>query len=170
MTRVLRESTARRVGIISDTHGRLDDVVLDLFAGVDRIVHAGDVGGPEILAALERVAPVTAVRGNVDRDRWAWDLPLEARVEVGGRTLLVGHIRDDLLRANDPAAEGVAAVVFGHSHQPLVEWREGILFLNPGSEGNRRFHLPRAVAFLEIGDGLLRPEIVILEEGTSPSR
>ena len=157
-----------RVGVISDTHGRLDPVVLQLFAGVDRIIHAGDVGTPQVLDGLARVAPVTAVRGNVDGGGWAWDLPVEARLSLGGATLLVGHILDDLLRANDPVREGVSAVVFGHSHKPLVERRDGILFLNPGSAGNRRFRLPRAVALLEIGPGGLRPEIVILEEGAPP--
>lgn len=152
--------------MISDTHGRLDPAVLQLFAGVEGIVHAGDVGSPEVLEGLRRIAPVTVVRGNVDRGGWAWDLPLEARVTIAGRTLLVGHVRETLLAANDPATEGVAAVIVGHSHKPLVEWREGILYLNPGSAGNRRFHLPRAVALLDVGPTVLRPEIVILEEGT----
>lgn len=155
--------------MISDTHGRLDPAVLDLFAGVEGIVHAGDVGSPDVLAGLRPVAPVTVVRGNVDRDAWAWDLPLEARLTVAGRTLLVGHIREALLAAHDPVAEGVAAVIVGHSHKPLVEWREGILYLNPGSAGNRRFHLPRAVALLDVGPTVLRPQIIILEEG-SPGR
>ena len=156
-----------RVGVISDTHGRLDPDVLALFSGVDHIIHAGDVGSPAVLEGLRRLAPVTAVRGNVDTGGWAWDLPVEARVTLGGATLLVGHIRDELLARNDPAAEGVAAVIVGHSHKPALEWQRGILHLNPGSAGNRRFRLPRAAALLEIGPDGLDARIVILEEGTA---
>jgi putative phosphoesterase len=159
------------VGVISDTHGRLDPAVLTLFAGVDHIVHAGDVGSAAVLDGLRAIAPVTAVRGNVDGGGWAWALPLEARVTFGGATLLVGHIREELLAHNDPVAEGVAGVIVGHSHKPALEWRGGILHLNPGSAGNRRFRLPRAVALLDIGPWPqgLAARIVILEEG-SPGR
>ncbi|GAB4260464.1 MAG: metallophosphoesterase family protein [Thermoleophilia bacterium] len=156
------------LGVISDTHGLLDPRVLPLFAGVDGIVHAGDIGSSAVLEGLRALAPVTAVRGNVDRDGWAWDLSAYEEVEAGGRRLLVGHICEQLLRDHDPAAEGYAAVIVGHSHAPEIAWREGVLYFNPGSAGRRRFHLPRAVGLLEITAGVLRPRIVVLEEGAAP--
>ncbi len=152
-------------GVISDTHARLLPDVLEALEGVDGILHAGDVGSAQVLTGLEAIAPVWAVRGNVDHAPWALQLPQERVVEVVGRRVLLGHIRGDLTRSGEPAARGMDAVIFGHSHRPLVEWHEGVLYLNPGSAGPRRFGLPRAVALLEIGVPGLDPRIVMLEEG-----
>ena len=117
-------------------------------AGVERIVHAGDIGNPEVLDALARVAPVTAVRGNNDRGGWASDIPETEVVEVGGVSLYVLHDLHEL--DLDPRAAGFAAVIAGHSHQPRVEARDGVLYLNPGSAGPRRFKLPISLARLTV--------------------
>lgn len=154
-----------RLGVLSDTHGRLDDDTLARLDGVDAILHAGDIGTPDVLTRLEAVAPVYAVRGNVDVSPWALELPTQRRVAACGRRILLGHIRDDLLR--DPAgAAGVDVVVFGHSHKPHEEWRDGVLWLNPGAAGPRRFHLPRAMAELTIDPRGIHPEVIILQPGT----
>ena len=153
-----------RIGVISDTHGRLDAAVFQLFQGAGHIIHAGDIGAHWILADLARVAPVTAVRGNVDRDPWAWDLPAQAELEVCGTRILVGHVREDLLRTNSPKAEGFGVVIMGHSHKPAISSHDDVLYLNPGSAGPRRFVLPRACALLTIAGGVPSAEIVILEE------
>jgi putative phosphoesterase len=151
------------VGVISDTHGLLDPNVPELFAGVSLILHAGDVGDPRILASLGAVAPVAAVRGNMDGSGWAWDLPEEEVVEVGGARVLLGHKEADLLRRHDPARERFDAVVSGHSHRPKMEWKEGVLYLNPGSAGPKRFALPCCLALLEVTAGpCLRPWLVYL--------
>lgn len=155
------------VGVISDTHGRLDLRVLEVFQGVDHIIHAGDVGTGAVLEGLRALAPVTAVRGNIDTGPLGWNLPPETEVELCGARILVGHIRAELLKHNFPALEGYRAVIVGHSHKPAIEWHQDVLYLNPGSAGPRRFNLPRAVARLRIGAQGLRPEIVILEEGSS---
>ena len=134
-------------------HGLVRPEALAALAGVSRIVHAGDVGAPAVLRALARVAPVTAVRGNNDRGAWAARLPVTARVDVGGRRLLVVHERPHRM-ARAPAA-GIDVVVTGHSHRPLVERRDGVLFVNPGSAGPRRFALPVTIARLVVsGDGI----------------
>ena len=144
--------------------------MFEVFEGVDHIVHAGDIGALAVLDGLRAVAPVTAVRGNVDRDGWAFDLPDETVLRLGGVRLLVRHIKEEVLRLHDPAAEGYAAVIVGHSHVPAIDRRQGVLYLNPGSAGNRRFHLPRAVALLEAGADGLKPEIIILEEASGAAR
>jgi putative phosphoesterase len=153
-----------RIGVISDTHGRLDAAVPELFRGVTHIVHAGDVGAASIFADLARIAPLTAVRGNVDRDAWAWDLPAQAELEVCGVRLLIGHIKEELLRANSPEAEGFSVVITGHSHKPAISSHHGVLYLNPGSAGPRRFALPRACALVTIAEGVASAEIVTLDE------
>jgi uncharacterized protein len=132
------------LGLISDTHGLLRPEALDALAGVDRIVHAGDVGGDGILQPLREIAPVTAVRGNVDRGPWSRELPDTATLQVGGVRILVLHIRDELPRRlpGGPAAAGFDAVIHGHSHQSAIEDEGGVLFVNPGSAGPRRFDLP----------------------------
>ena len=152
---------AARVGLISDTHGLLRDAAVEALRGVDHIVHAGDVGDPWILQRLGALAPVTAVRGNVDNGAWAHELPPSAEVEAGGSWLHVRHILDEL--DLDPAAAGFAAVIFGHSHRPSVEERRGVLYLNPGSAGPRRFRLPVSVAILDVGPDGLDARIVPLE-------
>jgi putative phosphoesterase len=149
------------VGVISDTHGLLRPEALAALAGLDAIVHAGDVGSPEILQALSALAPVTAVRGNNDRERWARTLPETAVVEIGGVRLYVLHDVKEL--GLDPRARGFAAVVSGHSHQARAETRDGVLFFNPGSAGPRRFRLPICVGRLTIASGQVRGRIVELE-------
>jgi len=144
-------SASLRVGLISDTHDLVRPEALAFLAGSDRIVHAGDVCGPAVLAALAALAPVTAVRGNNDRGAWAARLRASELVEVGGVWLYAIH---DLAEIDiDPAAAGVAVVVSGHSHRPLVERRDGVLYVNPGSAGPRRFSLPISVGELTIRAG-----------------
>jgi putative phosphoesterase len=136
------------VGVISDTHGLLRPEALDALRGADVIVHAGDIGSPDVLKALSSVAPVTAVRGNNDRGPWANKLPETAVVEIGRVRLYVLHDVKEL--ALDPRARGFAAVVSGHSHKPNAEERDDVLFFNPGSAGPRRFRLPISIGRLEI--------------------
>ena len=125
------------VGVISDTHGLLRPQALAALRGADMIIHAGDVGNPEVIKTLSGIAPTFAVRGNIDKAGWAADLPMTELVDVGERLFFVLHEISQL--DLDPATAGFAAVVFGHSHQPLIEMRDGVLFLNPGSAGPRRF-------------------------------
>jgi len=148
------------VGVISDTHGLLRPEAVAALAGVDAIVHAGDIGGAEILDALRRIAPLVAVRGNNDRDAWATSLPVIAKTEIGGRRVWVVHDLKEL--AEDPASANVAVVISGHSHCPRIEHRAGVLLLNPGSAGPRRFSLPVAVARLHLAPAGPRAEIVEL--------
>jgi uncharacterized protein len=141
------------VGVLSDTHGHLYPRVKQLLMGVDHIVHAGDVGSAQLLADLKTLAPVTAVRGNCDLDAWAQTLPLSAELELGGVRILVGHIagRLDLKPGAAGQDEGsFAAVITGHSHMAAMETRDGVLHLNPGSAGPRRYGRPRTVARLTI--------------------
>jgi uncharacterized protein len=140
-----------RVGLISDTHDLVRPEALAFLAGSDRIVHAGDVCRPEVLDALAAIAPMTAVRGNNDRGAWAARLRDSELVEFAGVWLYAIH---DLAQIDiEPRAAGVAVVVCGHSHRPLVERRDGVLFVNPGSAGPRRFSLPISVGELTIVGG-----------------
>jgi putative phosphoesterase len=148
------------IGVLSDTHGVLRPEVLPALAGVEHILHAGDVGDPTILDRLQEVAPVTAIRGNVDVGGTCSLLPETEAVELGGCLVYMLHSLADL-DLNPKAAE-MGVVVFGHSHQPSVEWRDGVLYLNPGSAGPRRFKLPVTVALLRIEDGVAGAEIVPL--------
>jgi uncharacterized protein len=138
------------LGVISDTHGLLRPEAEAALAGVDHIVHAGDIGDPGILPRLARIAPVTAIRGNVDVAAWAADLPAIERATFGGAVVVVVHALNDLPPAE---AEGAAMVVFGHSHRPEIRREGGVLFLNPGSAGPRRFRLPVTLATVAIGPG-----------------
>jgi uncharacterized protein len=149
------------VGVISDTHGLVRPEALAALGGCERIVHAGDIGSPEVLAALGAVAPVTAVRGNNDRFAGAQDIAESEAIEVGGCWLYVLHDLHEL--DLDPRAAGFAAVIAGHSHRPAIEERGGVLFVNPGSAGPRRFTLPVAVARLRLGDGRVRGELITLD-------
>jgi len=149
------------VGVISDTHGLLRPEALAALAGVERIVHAGDIGAPEVLEALGRIAPVTAVRGNNDRAGWAADIPETDVLEIGDVSLYVLHDLHEL--DLDPRAAGFAAVIAGHSHQPRMDERDGVLYLNPGSAGPRRFKLPISLARLTVTGPRLRAELVTLE-------
>jgi hypothetical protein len=146
------------VGVVSDTHGLLRPEALRALEGVDRIVHAGDVGREDILRALESVAPVTAVRGNTDVEPWARRLPPTAVLEIAGARIYAVH--DIAALDIEPKTAGVHAVVFGHSHVPGVEHRDGVIYLNPGSAGPRRLKLPVTVAKLRIEDGGTSAEII----------
>ncbi|RMH09015.1 MAG: metallophosphoesterase [Nitrospirae bacterium] len=145
------------VGIISDTHGLVRPEALEKLSGVSLILHAGDIGTPEVLTALEAVAPVVAVRGNNDRGTWAEKLPATELVQVGAHWVYLLHELDRL--DLDPSAAQISAVIYGHSHRPMAEYRKGVLFLNPGSAGPRRFTLPVAVACLLVENGCLTYEI-----------
>jgi putative phosphoesterase len=148
------------VGVISDTHGLLRPEAVRALQDCDLIIHAGDAGRPEVLAALEAIAPVKAVRGNVDRGAWAQALPETEVVEAGEISIYVLH---DLGALDlDPAAAGFQAVISGHSHQPALEERDGVLHLNPGSAGPRRFRLPVTLARMEVHGKKLEAEIVHL--------
>lgn len=135
-----------RIGLISDTHGLLRPEAQAFLQGCDHIIHAGDIGSPAILDDLGRIAAVTAVRGNNDRGPWADPLPETAVLRLGEAAICVVHDLTDLIV--DPAAEGFQAVVSGHSHQPALAERGGVLYVNPGSAGRRRFRLPVAVGEL----------------------
>ena len=148
------------MGLISDTHGLLRPEAAAALQGAERIVHAGDVGSPEVLDALRRIAPVHAVRGNVDTAPWARSLPEREAVPVGDAFVYVLHDLTDL--DLDPAAAGFVAVVHGHSHRPVVEERRGVLYVNPGSAGPRRFRLPVTVAWLLLSGDSTHAEIVEL--------
>lgn len=151
------------VGVVSDTHGRMHSAVLPALAGVERILHAGDVGDPGILDLLASVAPVVAVRGNVDRGPLAAALSETEVVEIEGASIYLLH---DLAALDlDPGAAGFAAVVSGHSHVPKLETRHGVLYLNPGSCGPRRFDLPITVARMTVEGGRVGAEIVTLGPG-----
>jgi putative phosphoesterase len=149
------------VGVISDTHGLLRPEAVAALEGSELIIHAGDVGNAAILARLAEVAPVHAVRGNTDHGAWAAKLPMAEAVEVEGVGLYVLHILEDL--DLDPGAAGYAAVIHGHSHRPLIERRRGVLYLNPGSAGPRRFNLPITLVRLSVDGGDLEAELVDLE-------
>ncbi|MEH6436571.1 metallophosphoesterase family protein [Massilia sp. DD77] len=150
-----------RVGLISDTHGLLRPQALDFLRGSAHILHAGDVTGPDILERLGELAPVSAVRGNNDRGAWAAGLPHALRLELGGVGVYMVH---DLKELDiDPAAAGVRVVVAGHSHKPSCVERAGVLYVNPGSAGRRRFTLPISVGELLIEDAQVRVRIVTLE-------
>ena len=148
--------------MISDTHGLLRPSALEALRGCELIVHAGDVGKLEVLEGLRTVAPVMAVRGNVDHDTWNEDLPDTRIVQAGEVYLYVLHDLDAL--DLDPAGGGFSAVISGHSHQPSIKERGGVLYLNPGSAGPRRFSLPVSLALLHVRGHDLQAEIVPLEE------
>ncbi len=148
------------VGVVSDTHGLLRQEALEALQGVDVILHAGDVGDPLILQQLVSLAPVFVVRGNVDRAQWADALPSTEVVEVAGVTFYMLHELE--LLDLDPAEAGIDVVVYGHSHRPEAEEKDGVLYLNPGSAGPRRFDLPVTLARLSIGEGTLEAGIVSL--------
>ncbi|MBZ5591129.1 MAG: metallophosphatase family protein [Acidobacteriia bacterium] len=153
------------IGLISDTHGLLRDEALRALEGSDLIVHAGDVGKLEIIGALEAVAPVVAVRGNIDRGAWASKLPLTAVAEAGPATIYVLHDVHEL--DLDPAAAGFQIVVSGHSHKPAREERGGVLYINPGSAGPQRFQLPITVARLHLAQKPWNVEFIELSSGRS---
>ncbi len=143
---------SRTIGLISDTHGLLRPEAIQALTGVRRIIHAGDIGGPEILEQLSALAPVDAVRGNNDKGRWASRIPSTLALEIEGVSI---HVLHDVKEMSlDPLAEGFHVVVSGHSHKPTVSERQGVRFVNPGSAGPRRYSLPVTVAFLDVDPGL----------------
>ena len=152
-----------RVGLISDTHGLLRPEALDFLRGSDHIVHAGDITGPEILAPLAAIAPLTVVRGNNDRGPWARDLPETAVLRLGPVSIYVIHDLKEL--PLDPAREGMRVVVSGHSHKPVCKERGGVLYINPGSAGRRRFTLPISVGELLVEGVRVSARLVSLDVG-----
>ena len=150
------------VGVISDTHGLLRPEALAALQGSDYIIHAGDVGDPAILDKLGEIAPVTAVRGNVDHGAWAQKIPVTNVLEVGEVSIYVLHSIQEL--DVKPEAAKFAAVVYGHSHVPKSEMKNGVLYFNSGSAGPRRFKLPVSVGRLTIENGKIKAEILVLEE------
>jgi len=155
-------SSPTKIGLISDTHGLLRPLALEALRGSELIIHAGDVGKPEILDKLRTLAPVIAVRGNVDTEDWARTLPETAVGEAGAIRLYVLHSVEEL--DLDPKAAGFQVVVSGHSHQPGKHERGGVLYINPGSAGPRRFQLPVSLARLDLGRTPFAVEFVKLEE------
>jgi hypothetical protein len=153
---------AKRIGVISDTHGLLRDEAASRLRGCGMILHAGDVGGPSILEELRRIAPLVAVRGNVDTGAWAGELPQMEHVQIEGTAICIIHNLAEL--DLDAAAAGVNVVIYGHSHKPAADWKDGVLYLNPGSAGPRRFRLPVSMAFLHIGPEGAAAEMVALED------
>ena len=159
-----------KVGVISDTHGYLNPEVPELFAGVDLILHAGDIGHEAVLRGLEKVAPVTAVRGNNDREGPMAAYPQVRTLEVQGRRLLLTHQVTLPKGPGNPAMEvyhrqGIDVVVFGHSHIARQEWWRGILFFNPGAAGKGRFRVVPSVGILELHDGAVTAAITVLGQG-----
>jgi putative phosphoesterase len=154
------EESIRQIGVISDTHGLLRPQAVEALRGVELILHAGDVGAPEVLEGLRGIAPVRAIRGNTDTDPWARRLPETDVVKVEDVSIFMLHSLDDL--DLDPKAAGFRVVISGHSHRPEAIERDGVLYLNPGAAGPRRFSLPLSVARLTIAGGAVRHEILKL--------
>lgn len=149
-----------RIGLISDTHGLLRPEALAALQGCAQIIHAGDIGKPQVLDGLRAIAPLEAIRGNIDTADWALELPERLDLRIGGLTL---HVLHDLKQMDiDPLAAGIDVVIAGHSHKPKVERRDGVLYINPGSAGPRRFSLPISLALLELNDGDAQVELISL--------
>jgi putative phosphoesterase len=146
-----------KLGVISDTHGLLRPEALGRLAGVQHIIHAGDIGSPDIVPRLRAIAPVTAIRGNVDTEDWAREFPVWESVTVAGRSIYVVHDLGEL--DLDPVAAGVDIVISGHTHRPKIEIVNGVLYINPGSAGPRRFTLPVTLATIDLTVEAIRPEI-----------
>ena len=163
--RVARRAAGRarperlRVGVISDTHGLLRPEALRALRGSDVVVHAGDIGGREILEMLQTIAPVLAVRGNNDREPWTRGLPVEVALDLGGVPVAIVH---DLNTLTPAAAEGAVVVVCGHSHQPRKDVVGGVLYFNPGSAGPSRFRLPISMGRLDVVAGRVRATLIDL--------
>jgi len=156
----MQGSPSMRIGVISDTHGLLRLEAISALSGVDQILHAGDVGDDRILDALAAIAPLTPISGNIDRSGRCGALPATEWVVLGGVTFYVLH---DLQKLDiDPVAAGVGVVVSGHSHQPAIEWRKSVLYLNPGSAGPRRFRLPVSLALVTVVGDLPQAKILRL--------
>lgn len=150
-----------KIGLISDTHNLVRPQALCALAGVDRIVHAGDICGAKVLDELRKIAPVVAVRGNNDFGPWAESIQAAERIEIGSVSIYIVHDLGEL--DFDPKAAGFNVVVSGHSHRPLIDEKNGVLFINPGSAGPRRFKLPVSIATLEISAGKVHAQLHLLE-------
>ena len=149
-----------RIGLISDTHGLLRPEAVAALQGCAQIIHAGDIGKPQVLDGLRTIAPLEAIRGNIDTADWALELPERLDLRIGGLTL---HVLLDLKQLDiDPLAAGIDVVIAGRSHKPKVERRDGVLYVNPGSAGPRRFSLPICLALLELNDGQAQVELISL--------
>lgn len=149
------------IGLISDTHGLLRPEVLAALQGCERIIHAGDIGKPAVLDGLRALAPVDAIRGNIDTADWAQALPDRLDLQVGDLRV---HVLHDLKELDiDPQAAGIDVVIAGHSHQPNIERRDGVLYINPGSAGPRRFRLPISLALLRLEGGNAQAELIRLD-------
>jgi uncharacterized protein len=149
------------IGIISDTHGLLRPQAIEALGGCDRILHAGDIGAPEILEALAQIAPVTAIRGNVDTAPWASTLPLTEVIEANSILIYMLH---NLAQLDlKPAAAGFRVVIYGHSHHPKIEEKNGVLYFNPGSAGPRRFNLPVSLGKLTVSAEKVNAELIELK-------
>lgn len=149
-----------KIGVISDTHGFLRPEVFDAFQDVDLILHAGDIGGDDILIELEAIAPVSAVRGNMDYGDWLADIPASREIELGKLHIFLVH--DPAHVDFDPEKRGFQGIVFGHTHRPHLEMHKGILMLNPGSAGHRRKDYPVSLAILNVRDGRMDAEMIEL--------
>jgi uncharacterized protein len=149
------------IGLISDTHGLIRPEALEALRGSDIIIHAGDVGRADVLGHLMTIAPVFAVRGNVDRGDWAASLGATETLSFGGYDIHVLHVLADI--AINPAAAGICAVISGHTHEPRIDEKSGVLFVNPGSAGPRRFRLPVTIGRIRVEDSGLAPEIIELK-------
>lgn len=147
--------------VISDTHGLLRPKALELLKDADLIIHTGDIGSPEVLQGLRGLAPLVAVRGNVDTGEWARDLPGKEIIDIDGKCVYLLHNIEALDLV--PEAAGINAVVYGHSHQPIVYKKKGVLYLNPGSAGPRRFNLPVSMARLTITGERIEGEVIFLD-------
>ncbi|PKN24952.1 MAG: YfcE family phosphodiesterase [Deltaproteobacteria bacterium HGW-Deltaproteobacteria-21] len=163
---ILRPSTrlnVDRIGVISDTHGLLRTSVIDALDGVSLIIHAGDIGSKQVLTELRKIAPLVAVRGNVDKGPWTRRLRLREYAEVAGTACYVVHDIADL--DLDPSSAGIRVVIHGHSHKPRILEKGGVMYLNPGSVGPKRFKLPVSMAYLYVRDkGSVSAEILHLKE------
>ncbi len=148
----------KNIGIISDTHSLLRPEAISLLQGCDRIFHAGDIGCLEIIEKLSSIAPVTAIKGNIDKDEWASDFPDSEAIEIGGKFIYMLHNLRDL--DIDPVAAGFDIIISGHSHKSDIEHKDEIIYLNPGSAGPRRFKLPITLAKIEISDDNISTEII----------
>jgi putative phosphoesterase len=155
-----RHKNKKLIGVISDTHGLIRPEALRALAGADLIVHAGDIGKPEVIDALQSIARVIAIRGNNDRGAWARKFPERAVVKIGRNKIFLLHDVKDL--DFDPRAAGFRMVISGHSHSPSIAERGGVLYLNPGSAGPRRFKLPIAVATLRVDGSTVNARLVVL--------
>lgn len=149
------------IGLISDTHGLLRPEALAALQGCERIIHAGDIGKPAVLDGLRALAPLEVIRGNIDTADWAQALPDRLDLHIGDRRL---HVLHDLKELDiDPQAAGIDLVIAGHSHQPKIERRDGVLYINPGSAGPRRFRLPISLALLRLEGGNAQAELIRLD-------